>query len=236
MTDGVELHVDLGWIGDRPFVNNASFGAYAAVVQSPAYRADKARTTLDMLPEFLAGHRGARLRTRAGNVTIDGPQAVLVSNNAYGMGDVAGLGRRARLDGGALGVVGITIDSAVQAAGLLRGRHARGLARLAADEVVIQADESSIPGGSRRRGAVAPDPGALYRAAQGAASQGASQPSGRPAAQTADELAAPAPDGAVVIIRGAEAARRRRAASAVCVSRCSCRPGRWSRSPGSGRP
>jgi diacylglycerol kinase family enzyme len=147
LTDGVELHVDLGWIGDRPFVNNASFGAYATVVQSPAYRADKARTTLDMLPELLARHRGARLRARSGSVAIEGAQAVLVSNNAYGMGDVAGLGRRARLDGGVLGVVGVTIDSAVQAAGLLRGRHSRGLAMLSAGEVVLEADGSHIPVG-----------------------------------------------------------------------------------------
>jgi diacylglycerol kinase family enzyme len=147
LSDGVELHVDLGMIGERPFVNNASFGAYAAVVQSPAYRADKARTTLDMLPELLAGHRGARLRARAGNATIDSLQAVLVSNNAYGMGDVAGLGRRARLDGGVLGVIGVTVDSAVQAAGLLRGRHSRGLAVLSAAEVVIEAEESHIPVG-----------------------------------------------------------------------------------------
>ncbi len=117
------------------------------MVQSPAYRADKARTTLDMLPEFLAGHRGARLRTRVGNVTIDAPQAVLVSNNTYGLGDVAGLGRRGRLDGGVLGVVAVSIDSAVQAAGLLRGRNARGLARLSTGEVVIDADSSSIPVG-----------------------------------------------------------------------------------------
>ena len=55
LTDGVELHVDLGVIADRPFVNNASFGAYAAVVQSPAYRDDKRGTTLDLLPELLAG-------------------------------------------------------------------------------------------------------------------------------------------------------------------------------------
>jgi diacylglycerol kinase family enzyme len=147
LTDGVELHVDLGWIGDRPFVNNASFGAYATVVQSPAYRADKARTTLDMLPELLARHRGARLRARSGSVAIEGAQAVLVSNNAYGMGDVAGLGRRARLDGGVLSVVGVTIDSAVQAAGLLRGRHSRGLAMLSAGEVVLEADGSHIPVG-----------------------------------------------------------------------------------------
>jgi diacylglycerol kinase family enzyme len=52
LRDGVELHVDLGYIGGRPFVNNASFGAYAAVVQSPAYRDDKRGTTLDLLPDL----------------------------------------------------------------------------------------------------------------------------------------------------------------------------------------
>jgi hypothetical protein len=74
------------------------FGAYAAVVQSPAYRDDKRRTTTETLPGLLAGQQGPRLAARAGDVTIKGPQAVLVSNNVYGMGDIAGLGRRARLD------------------------------------------------------------------------------------------------------------------------------------------
>jgi len=147
LTDGVGLLVDLGFIGGRPFVNNASFGAYAAVVQSPAYRADKAETTLNMLPELLAGRHGPRLRVRAGSTTIDAPQAVLVSNNPYGMGDVAGLGRRSRLDGGVLGVVGVTVGSAMQAAGLLRGRHWRGLTMRSAREAVIEADASHIPVG-----------------------------------------------------------------------------------------
>jgi hypothetical protein len=106
LRDGVELQVDLGVIGGRPFVNNASFGAYAAVVQSPAYRDDKRGTTLDLLPDLLAGQQGPRLVTKTGTVTVDGPQAVLVSNNVYGMGDLAGLGRRARLDRGRLGARG----------------------------------------------------------------------------------------------------------------------------------
>ena len=55
-----ELRVDLGIISDRTFVNNASFGAYAEVVQSPAYRDDKRGTTLQMLPDVLNGHQGAR--------------------------------------------------------------------------------------------------------------------------------------------------------------------------------
>jgi diacylglycerol kinase family enzyme len=147
LQDGVELHVDLGFIGDRPFVNNASFGAYAAVVQSPAYRDDKARTTLDQLPGLLAGQQGPRLVARAENVTVEGPQAVLVSNNQYGMGDIAGLGRRARLDRGTLGMFAVTVTSAAQAAGLLRGRNSRGLTSLAGREVVVDADAAQIPVG-----------------------------------------------------------------------------------------
>jgi diacylglycerol kinase family enzyme len=147
LRDGVELRVDLGVIGDRPFVNNASFGAYAAVVQSPAYRNDKRGTTLDLLPGLLAGHQGPRLVARAGSVTVEGPQAVLVSNNVYGMGDIAGLGRRARMDRGTLGVFAVTVTSAVQAAGLVRGTQSRGLTRLAGREVVVDADASQIPVG-----------------------------------------------------------------------------------------
>jgi diacylglycerol kinase family enzyme len=147
LKDGVELHVDLGVIADRPFVNNASFGAYAAVVQSPAYRDDKRHTTMQMLPDLLAGHQGPRLVAKAANVTIEGPQAVLVSNNVYGMGDIAGLGRRARLDRGTLGLFAVTVASAVQAAGLVRGTQSRGLTRLAEREVVVDADTSQIPVG-----------------------------------------------------------------------------------------
>src|SRR5215471_1233518 len=119
LSDGVELHVDLGVISGQTFVNNASFGAYAEVVQTPQYRGDKMGTTLELLPDLLQGHDGARLEARADGTRIDAPQALLVANNPYGMGDVAGLGRRARLDRGILGVVGVNVDSAAQAVGLL---------------------------------------------------------------------------------------------------------------------
>jgi diacylglycerol kinase family enzyme len=147
LTDGEELRVDLGVIGDRTFVNNASFGAYAEVVQSPAYRDDKRGTTLQMLPDLLNGHHGAHLSAQAGDTTIEGPQALLVSNDPYGMGDVAGLGRRARLDAGTLGVVAIRIDSARQAAGLIRRGHGTGLTALTAHQVTVDADTPEIPVG-----------------------------------------------------------------------------------------
>ena len=144
LTDGVEQRIDLGVIGGRTFVNNASFGAYAEIVESPAYRNDKRGTTLAILPDLLSGHRGATLTAQAGAATIIGPQAVLVSNNAYEMGDIAGLGHRARLDGGTLGVVAVTVDSAVQAVELLGGR---GVTVLTAGEVVVDADVPQIPVG-----------------------------------------------------------------------------------------
>jgi diacylglycerol kinase family enzyme len=147
LSDGVELHVDLGMIGGQTFVNNASFGAYAEVVESPAYRGDKMGTTLDLLPDLLQGHNGARLVARADGTRIEAPQALLVANNPYGMGDVAGLGRRARLDGGILGVIGVNVGSAAQAAGLLRGRHANGVVVLTAKRIEISTDAARIPVG-----------------------------------------------------------------------------------------
>ncbi len=158
LSDGVELRVDLGVINGQVFVNNASFGAYAEIVESPAYRDDKRNTTLDLLPDLLQGHRGARLRARADGTEIQAPQALLVSNNPYGTGDIAGLGRRARLDRGILGVVGVTVSSAAQAAGLLRGRHASGLKVLAAKEITIIADTPQIPVGVDGESILMPTP------------------------------------------------------------------------------
>jgi diacylglycerol kinase family enzyme len=147
LSDGVELQVDLGVINGQTFVNNASFGAYAEVVETPAYRGDKLNTTLNTLPDLLQGHRGARLRARADGTEIEAPQALLVSNNPYGTGDIAGLGRRARLDRSVLGVVGVTVANARQAAGLLRRGHATGLSVLTTKQIEITADAPQIPVG-----------------------------------------------------------------------------------------
>ena len=52
----VERRIDLGMIGDRVFVNNATVGLYAKIVQSPAYRDRKVGTALEMLPDMLGPH------------------------------------------------------------------------------------------------------------------------------------------------------------------------------------
>ena len=158
LRDGIELRVDLGVIGGQTFVNNASFGAYAEVVEIPAYRDDKLATTLDALPELLQGHRGARLVAHAGDVEITAPQALLVANNPYGAGDIAGLSRRVRLDGGVLGVVGVKIGTARQAVGLLEGRHASGLSVLTTKNIEITADVPRIPVGVDGEAVLMPTP------------------------------------------------------------------------------
>jgi diacylglycerol kinase family enzyme len=158
LSEAVELRIDLGVINERIFVNNASFGAYAEVVETPAYRGDKLGTTLNTLPELLQGHRGARLHAQADGARIEAPQALLVSNNPYGSGDIAGLSRRSRLDRGVLGVVGITVSSARQAADLLRGRHAAGIKRLTAEQITITADEPQIPVGVDGESILMPTP------------------------------------------------------------------------------
>ena len=147
LSDGVELRVDLGMINGQVFVNNASFGAYAEIVETPAYRGDKLKTTLNLLPDLLQGQGGARLIAQSGDAEIRSPQALLVANNPYGTGDVAGLSRRARLDRGLLGVVGVKVRNARQAADLLRGKKAAGVKVLTTTKIEISADAAQIPVG-----------------------------------------------------------------------------------------
>lgn len=147
LAGGVDLLVDLGVAGGRTFVNNASFGAYAAIVQTPAYRNEKVRSTLDLLPDLISGQRGPQLTVLAGDLQLTGPQAVLVANNPYGTGDVAGLSRRPRLDRGRLGVISVAVSTAAQAVSLMRGTRAAGLTVFDAPEVIVDADAAEIPVG-----------------------------------------------------------------------------------------
>ncbi|MFF9404685.1 diacylglycerol/lipid kinase family protein [Streptomyces anandii] len=148
LADGVELRVDLGYAGERVFVNNVSFGAYAALVQDPAYRDDKLGTAARILPEFLARHEGPELVVRAGPLTVDGPDAVLVSNNPYQVDDPVGLGRRAHLDSGLLGVLAARAETPAETAMKLLSGQPRGVTRLATpDDVVVYADAPVLPAG-----------------------------------------------------------------------------------------
>ncbi|MBQ0877543.1 diacylglycerol kinase family protein [Streptomyces sp. RT42] len=148
LTGGVELRVDLAYAADRVFVNNASFGTYAAVVNDPAYRDAKARTVLQTLPGLLAGDSVPALRMTANGRRIGGLQALLVSNNPYGRAvDVSHPGRRGRLDTGLLGVACVRVAGTVEAARLASRPRSGGLVRLTADNVLVETGTVTMPVG-----------------------------------------------------------------------------------------
>lgn len=174
LTDAVELRVDLGYVADRVFVNNASFGTYAAVVADPAYRNAKAQTVLRTLPGLLTGGDAPGLRMRAGPTRAEGLQALLISNDPYGRAvDATRPGRRERLDTGVLGVIGVRVAGAAQAARLVRGPGSgsgsgvEGLIRVNAREVVVEADADTLPVGIDGEHVVLPAP-VVCRSAPGA--------------------------------------------------------------------
>ncbi|MEV6005669.1 diacylglycerol kinase family protein [Streptomyces sp. NPDC051976] len=146
LTDGEELKVDLGTVAGRAFVNTVSFGTYAEIVQSPAYRDAKATTALDALPDLLDTRSGKGLRVEIDGARPETPQALLVSNNPYGAAEPVTAGRRPRLDTGTLGVLGLRVTSAAQAADLaLRGQRATGISVTTAHTLVVSAAEPTIP-------------------------------------------------------------------------------------------
>ena len=113
-TDGVERRIDLASVNEHVFVNNASLGVYAEVVQSDAYRDAKLETWRQMLPELLgpgAPPIDLEFEGPDGTELSDAP-LVLVSNNPYQLTSLAGAGTRARLDTGRLGLVAARITAA----------------------------------------------------------------------------------------------------------------------------
>ncbi|MCW0214671.1 MAG: diacylglycerol kinase family protein, partial [Pseudonocardia sp.] len=113
-SDAVERRIDLALLGERVFVNNASLGVYATVVQSEAYRDAKLATTAQVLPDLL-GPGGHRLDLRyPGEDGEPAPPAdvLLVSNGVYRLDSLNGFGTRERIDTGVLGIVTVTVDRA----------------------------------------------------------------------------------------------------------------------------
>jgi diacylglycerol kinase family enzyme len=104
--DGVERRIDLAQVNGRVFVNNASLGVYAKVVQSSAYRDAKLETWTRMLPELLGpGADPIDLEfTAPDGSSCDDAPLILVSNNPYQLQQLAGAGTRERIDGGVLGI------------------------------------------------------------------------------------------------------------------------------------
>jgi diacylglycerol kinase family enzyme len=99
---GRERRIDVGWAGDRLFLNNVSFGVYASLV----HRREHHRRRRDALARFRALARTLRHPHRS-HVTLNGKpltaRVVLVANNAYEL-TFFDLGARESLTDGTLHV------------------------------------------------------------------------------------------------------------------------------------
>jgi len=130
-TDGVERRVDLASVNERVFVNNASLGVYARIVQCDEYRDAKLGTWKRMLPEMLGKD------VDKGGLQFQTPQArdwsnatlVIVSNNPYQLRRLRGVGTRPRMDTGRLGIFATRMHNARSVAKLVTlgtiGQHRR---------------------------------------------------------------------------------------------------------------
>jgi diacylglycerol kinase family enzyme len=120
-TDGVERRVDLARLNERIFVNNASLGIYARVVQSDSYRDAKLGTWRQMLPDMM--EREAYCCDLEFDVpdTTDwaGASLVIVSNNPYQLRRFRGAGTRPHLDTGRLGIFTTRLSGAAAVAKLV---------------------------------------------------------------------------------------------------------------------
>ena len=175
-TDGVERRIDLARVNDRVFVNNASLGVYAKVVQSDAYRDAKLETWTGMLPDLLgpdAEPIDLEFTAPDGSRCDDAP-LVLVSNNPYRADEPRRRGHaRADRHGPARrrGRAGAQRCRRVKAR---RARAGRSGGPLSGPAVVVDPGVRGPlerPGGgwARRRGARARSAPALRVAARGAA-------------------------------------------------------------------
>ena len=113
----VERCIDLAEVNGRVFVNNASLGLYAKIVQVPGYREAKLKTAADVLPELLGPDaKPFDLRfTGPDGTSYDTAHMILVSNNQYQLDHLGGRGTREHLDDGVLGVVAARIGGPEQA-------------------------------------------------------------------------------------------------------------------------
>lgn len=110
LVEGDELRIDLGMVGDRPFLNNVSIGVYATAVHRSEYRGDKARTIVDVLIEAAADPSDIEALQIAGpnGETFRRIPMLLISNNRYSFTGPPDFGRRTRMDTGVLGIAAAT--------------------------------------------------------------------------------------------------------------------------------
>jgi diacylglycerol kinase family enzyme len=147
--DGIERRIDLATVNGQIFVNNATVGLYAKIVQAPEYRDAKRSTVIRMLPDLIGpGAEPPDLRfTGPDGTTYPTADVILVANGPYELHRFAGRGTRETIDNGRLGIVAARVADARQARHLAalaatgRSRHLPGWLEWNAPTFRIDSDE-----------------------------------------------------------------------------------------------
>jgi diacylglycerol kinase family enzyme len=148
----IERRIDIGYVGDRIFVNNVSLGIYGEMVRDPDYRDDKLGTALTHLRELTeAGTEPYDLHfDDPSGADIEGALVIQVSNNPYELTRMNQFGQRHRMDTGRLGIVAIRGDRFVDPGPIITLAAAGQLARSPAvvafttDTFEVRSSDSSV--------------------------------------------------------------------------------------------
>jgi diacylglycerol kinase family enzyme len=106
---GIERRIDAAKINNRIFLNNASFGLYADIVDQPHYREHKLEASRRVLGSIVQGSKKLYdLQFARGKLHFKNAAQVLVGINRYNTMNLFELGHRERLDEGVLQVTALT--------------------------------------------------------------------------------------------------------------------------------
>lgn len=126
---GIERRVDVGQIGDRYFLNNASFGLYAEITDRPEYRQHKAATTRKVMHDLATREAPFYPLVFQDNhgATWNHAALVLIGVNRYQTLHLGELGQRKRLDEGVLQIIAIPALSSTILKDLVRHHEVHDL-------------------------------------------------------------------------------------------------------------
>ncbi|MEI6361347.1 MAG: diacylglycerol kinase family protein [Actinomycetes bacterium] len=149
--EGALRRIDYATVGDRLFVNNASLGVYATIVQQDDYRDAKLETSRNLLPDLVGGTAEAfdLQFTAPDGSEVDDVFVILVSNNPYVIGPSLNSSQRPSLTTGQLGVLAAHARTGVNAVAVLAeatlhlNRGPKGLMQFQATEFEVRSHGGS---------------------------------------------------------------------------------------------
>jgi diacylglycerol kinase family enzyme len=165
-TAGRLRKADLGDLDGRTFVNNASFGLYAAIVAHDEYRDAKAVTALKIIPDLLGTDAEPfdLSYERPDGSSVDRAWLVMVSNNPYDLRRRLAQTDRPRIDTGRLGVIAVgarTRRDVASVVGLLlaeRVEHSSSIDSWTATSFTIASHAGAIAAGIDGEAVALPSP------------------------------------------------------------------------------